>query len=290
MATTFAHTAVVYALISAFLFALTNHLQSIGLDGADPRSGSIVNIATGAVGYWLLAPFYMEAWFWLSTGALWFAVVGLIRPSMSQALALSSIKIMGPTLTSALTASAPLFGALFAILILGEHLDLKTAIGTLAIVAGAAVAAYRRQGVVRGWPLWALLLPLGAALVRATGHAGTKIGLADVPSPSFAVLLGNSVSLVVALAAFKVEGRRITGTMRSHKWFIAAGLCAALSLHFLNSALQIGNLIAVVPIVSASPVFTMLLGLLIFRRETFSWRTVATIALVVPGVILIATR
>jgi drug/metabolite transporter (DMT)-like permease len=37
-------------------------------------------------------------------------------------------------------------------------------------------------------------------------------------------------------------------------------------------------------------VFTMLLGLFVFRRERFSWRMVATIALVVPGVMLVAVK
>ena len=287
---TFPHTAVLFALASAFLFALTNHFQSIGLEKSDARTGSIINIATGAVFYWLLAPFYLESWYWLTWGAFLFALVGIIRPSISSYLAIQSIHVMGPTLTSALTASAPIFGAVFAVFLLGEQLDLKTALGIALVMSGAVVASYRRQGIVRDWALWALALPLGAAFVRASGHAVTKMGLEDVPSPSFAVMLSNTVSLVIALGAFRLEGRRITGTTRSHLWFVASGLTAAVSLHFLNSALQIGTLIAVVPVVSATPVFTMLLGLIVFRREPFSWRTVATIALVVPGVILVAMK
>jgi len=287
---TFPHAAAIFALISAFLFALTNHFQSLGLEGSDARTGSIVNIATGAAFYWLLAPFYLESWYWLTWGALLFALVGIIRPSLSSLLAIQSIHVMGPTLTSALTASAPIFGALFAIFLLGEELDLKTAIGIAAVMAGAMVATYRRQGIVRDWPLWALALPLGAAFVRASGHAVTKLGLEDVPSASFAVMVSNTVSLVIAATAFRAQGRRLVGTVRSYRWFIASGLSAAVSLHFLNSALQIGTLIAVVPIVSATPVFTILLGLIVFRREAFSWRTVATIGLVVPGVILVATK
>ncbi|MEO8651066.1 MAG: hypothetical protein ABI391_02120 [Hyphomicrobiaceae bacterium] len=73
-------------------------------------------------------------------------------------------------------------------------------------------------------------------------------------------------------------------------WFVASGIAAAVSLHFLNSALQIGTLVTVVPIVSAAPVFTMLLGLIVFRREAFSWRTVLTIALVIPVVVLVAVK
>lgn len=282
-------TAVVFALISAFLFALTNHLQNLGLRGSDARSGSLVNIAAGAVMYWLLAPFYLEGWYWFTGACALFALVGLFRPSLSSAMALSSIQYMGPTLTSALTACAPIFGAFFAVTLLGEQLTLRIALGTLAVVAGCAISTYRKQGVVRDWPLWALILPLGAAFVRASGHAGTKLGLEEVASPSFAVLIGNTVSLVVAAIAFRIEGRTFTGDLGSHKWFIAAGIAAGLSLHFLNSALQMGTLVAVVPIVSASPVFTLLLGYLIFKREVITWQTIAAMALVVGGVILVVT-
>ncbi len=285
---TFPHAAVVFALASAFLFALTNHFQSLGLEGSDARTGSLINIGTGAVFYWLLTPFYLESWYWLTWGTLLFALVGIIRPSLSSLLAIQSIHVLGPTLTSALTASAPIFGALFAVFLLGETLDFKTGIGIAAVMAGAVVASYRRQGLVRDWPLWAIALPVGAAFVRATGHAVTKLGLEDVPSASFAVLVSNSVSLAIAASAFRIEGRAVSGTRKSFRWFIASGLTAAVSLHFLNSALQLGDLVAVVPIVSATPVFTMLLGLFVFRRERFSWRMVATIALVVPGVVLVA--
>ena len=285
---TFPHAAILFALASAFLFALTNHFQSLGLEGSDARTGSLINIATGAAFYWLLAPFFLESWYWFTWGMVLFALVGIIRPSLSSFLAIQSIHVMGPTLTSALTASAPIFGALFAIFLLGETLDLKTAIGIAAVMAGAVVASYRPQGIVRDWPLWAISLPVGAAFVRASGHAVTKLGLEDVPSPSFAVLVSNTVSLVIASAAFRIEGRPITGNRKSIGWFVASGIAAAISLHFLNSALQIGELVAVVPIVSATPVFTMLLGLFVFRREKFSWRMVATIALVVPGVMLVA--
>jgi uncharacterized membrane protein len=93
---------------------------------------------------------------------------------------------------------------------------------------------------------------------------------------------------MVALAAFKMQSRPFVGTRQSHMWFIGAGVANALSLQFLNSALQIGDLVAVVPIVSATPVFTMLMGYFWFGREVITARTLWTIALIVPGVILVA--
>jgi drug/metabolite transporter (DMT)-like permease len=50
-----------------------------------------------------------------------------------------------------------------------------------------------------------------------------------------------------------------------------------------------GTLVSVIPIVSASPVFTMLLGYLVFKREIITWQTLAAMALVIPGVILVVT-
>src|SRR5687768_1502212 len=112
-----------YGLASAFLFALSNHFTNMGLERSDARSGTLVSVTTSAVAYWLFAPFYLHSWYWLTTAAVMFAIVGIIRPALSTTLAISSIKMMGPTLTSSLTAATPIFGAIFAILVLGEHLS-----------------------------------------------------------------------------------------------------------------------------------------------------------------------
>jgi len=286
--TSFPYLAPLYALCSAFLFALSNHFTNIGLEGTDARSGTLVSIGASAAIYWIFAPFFVESWYWLTWACVLFVAVGLIRPSLSSVLATSSIKVMGPTLTSALTAATPLFGAFIAISFLGESLTVPIAIGTLAVIAGAVVGAWSPMGVKRSWPVWALALPLGASLIRAVGHAVTKTGLVEVPSASFAVMVSNTVSLAVALIAFKIQARPFVGTRRSILWFLASGIANALSLQFLNSALQVGDLISVVPIVSATPVFTMVMGYLWFGREIISSRTLVTIALIVPGVILVA--
>jgi drug/metabolite transporter (DMT)-like permease len=46
--------------------------------------------------------------------------------------------------------------------------------------------------------------------------------------------------------------------------------------------------LVVIPIVSATPLFTLLMTFVYFGRETITWRTIATIALIVPGVIVVA--
>ena len=62
----------------------------------------------------------------------------------------------------------------------------------------------------------------------------------------------------------------------------------ALAITALNQALLTGQIIVVVPVVSAAPVFTLLLSILVFRRERLTARLIAAVAVVVPSVILIA--
>lgn len=278
-----------YGLASALLFALSNHFSHKGLERSDPRTGTLVTVATSALAYWLFSPLFLQGWYWLTTAALLFAAVGIIRPALSTMMATSSIELMGPTLTSALTAVTPIFGAVFAIVLLGEMMSLPIAIGTGAVVAGAMVAAWNPKGLKRTWPLWAIALPLGASLIRAIGHIATKYGLIELDSPSFAVLVGNTVSLGTAVLFLSHQGRpRLSTSGSSHLWFMAAGIANSLSLQFLNNALAFGDVVAVVPLVSATPVFTLLLGVLFFGREVITWRTLATMALIVPGVVLVA--
>src|SRR5215813_14331013 len=69
-----------YGLASAFLFALSNHFSNMGLQRSDARAGTLVSIATSAGAYWLLAPWFVKSSYWVTTAAVIFAIVGIIRP------------------------------------------------------------------------------------------------------------------------------------------------------------------------------------------------------------------
>ncbi|NQW01208.1 MAG: DMT family transporter [Rhodospirillales bacterium] len=275
------------AVLSAFLFALSMQIQNLGLQNADPRTAALVSILATATVYWLASPLYLESAYWLTAGTLYFAGVGLFRPALSASLAITSIKVMGPSLTSGLAATNPLFAAGFAIILLGEGITTSIALGTCAVVAGVATASYKPGGVKRGWPLWAILLPLGAAFFRALGHPLTMIGMETAPSPLYVGLVSYTVSSIIAFSAYKLEGRKIPRMNRGYAWFAVAGILNGTSIYSLNSALQGGKLLTIAPIVACSPIFTIALGYLVFKRETITWQTAITIALVVLGIILI---
>ena len=238
----------------------------------------------------MLSPWFLETWYWFTTGAALFATIGLFRPFLSANFAMAGIRFLGPTLSTTLASTAPLFSALFAIALLEESMTASLLGGTFAIVTGVVILTYRGN-TTSMWPLWALSLPLGAAILRALAHAVTKLGLDVVPEPLFAGLVGYSVSLLVGLIVASVQHSRIIPSVRwspGMAWFLIGGIINGISLWSLNTALQIGQVITVVPVVSVSPVISFLLGYFIFRKERFTSRIVIAIVLIVPAIVIIA--
>lgn len=279
---------VLFALSSAVLFAISIQFMNLGLKHADPETGSLIHIGVTTVFYWLLSPLFVESWYWLTAATLMFCAVGLFRPVLSANLALNGVRLLGPTLTSTLAATSPLFGVIFGVSLFAEALTWPIVFGTGAIMCGLVAMTGGRGSTKTGWPMWALLLPLGAALFRAIGHVLTKFGYDEVDSAFFAALISYTVSFVVAAGAHRLRGRRVNLRVRGLGWFVLAGLVNGVSVLSVNSALKLGQIITVVPIISASPFVTLLLTLFVFRREAITWRHVVTMSLIVPGVALIA--
>ncbi len=284
---------ILLSLISAGLFSFSILVLHQGLRYADSESGSLIQITATAVCYWLFAPWLVESWMWLTTAALIFGAVGLFKPFLSANAALLSVHYLGPTPTATLAATSPLFAAAFGVFFLGEYLTMPIVLGTVAIMGGSILLAQPgRNGAQRrvSWPLWALSLPLAAAFIRAGADSFLKFGMLELPSPYFAGLVSFSVSVIIASTFYTARHRRLPLLGRGHGngWFVLAGVINAVAVYCMNSALQLGDIIIVIPLVSASPLLTLLLSVLIVRRETITLHSLLAVLLVVPGVIVIA--
>lgn len=279
----------VFALIAAFFFALGGQIQNIGLQTLDSRTGTMLSIGTNALLFWMLAPWLLEPAYFLYPAILIFIALGLIRPALSANLAVAGIKHLGPTLSVTLSATSPLFAAAFGILILDEMLTPQIAMGTLGIIGAVIMLARRKRGVPATWPLWALLMPVGAAVIRAFGHGFVKIGMEYIPDPYFVGLIATTVSFLVTntLWRFNAARPKIGLHHAGTRWFLFAGFFFGTAVMSLNTALYYGSIITVVPIVATSPIFSMFMSVFLFRRETISPKIVLAVLIVMPSVLLI---
>lgn len=278
------------AMGASVVFAFSNHVQHIALDYMDVRTGTIVNVGTTFLFLWLLSPFYFEPETLLSRGAAWFALAGLIVPSLSMTLHTMSVLKIGPGLTAGLASTAPVFAMVLAVLILGELVTFQTLAGTAIVVGGIAVIALRSRGGGASWPMWAMIFPLGAALTRALSHNIVKIGLGDLPNPMTAALIGSATSFAV-IATINLAGRHTLPRWNmGYFWFGLCGILNGIGLVGLNVALGLGDVVVVSPLIATSPVFTLLVGWMFFRREALSWPSVIATIVIFCGCMLIILR
>ena len=281
---------VLLALTAACLFALGQHFARIALRYTDSQTAALFHIGTSALLFWLLSPLYLESHYWSSPVVLLFAAVGLFRPFISANLGMLGTRILGPTIASTMSATSPLFGLGLGFLVLAETLSVEVAIGALGISVGVAVLSWRGEAR-RQWPLYALLFPVGAAFLRALGHAIVKVGFAKLPDPFFAALVAHNVSLLLALLNNRRVRRRHQRVPRTAlPWLILTGLVLGTAVLMLNHALLAGRLVVVAPILACVPLFSLLLGKALFREETLDRRVAIAVLIIVPSVALISAR
>ena len=276
------------ALAAAAQFAAGTLLVKRGLGAVDSVTGAVIQIFVSMLVFALAAPFAVEASFWLSPAVWVFAGIGLARPSFSTILANEGTRRLGPTIATTMESTSPILAVLGGVLFLSEHLTLPIAVGTLGVVGGVAVLSGRGR-LPRSWPLWAVLLPLGAATIRSMAHVGAKWGLQILPSVVMSGLIAYTVSFVVAMAVSVGRGRRVRGGLLhpGAVWFVLAGVTNAGAIFTLNSALMLGQVVLVSPLVATYPLFTMLGSKLFYRSDPISGRMLLGVALTVPSVILI---
>lgn len=280
----------ILSLAISVVFALSNHVQHQAIQFMEVFTGTVIIVGTALVILLVLTPLYLEPATLMSPAIGWFVLAGLIVPSLSMTLHTTSVRLLGPAVSSALTSTSPVFAIAIAVTFLAEAGGLLLYVGTAVIISGIAYLALRSRRSRVNWPLWAILIPLGAALCRGLAHNVVKLGLNDLPNPLTAALVTSTVSLVVLLIALRVTGTRMPSWNPGYWWYALCGTLNGVGLVGLNLAIEMGTITLVAPLVSTTPVFTLLLGWLVFRKESVSVQTVLAMAVIFSGCLMIILR
>lgn len=282
----------VLAALSALCFGTSLVLGRVALRHVDARAGAALSVPTATVLFVLAAPFTVDLAGFSAKGLLLFALVGLFFPALVTLLTFRSNERLGPTMTSAVFGTSPLFAILAAGLFLGERIPPQAAASALGIVAGVALLSWRREAGRHAFAGRRLALPLAGAVVRGFAQAGAKAALLVWPNPFAAIVVGYLVSSGVLLANDRLSGvpRRPPGRA-GVLWVMLTGVVNGLAVLLMYAALSRAPVWQVAPIVAAYPVITVILGSLLLHDEKFSPRVVAgTLITVVAIVHLVGAR
>ena len=282
-------TAILLAFGSAALLGGGVVITQLGLRTVHPLSGAAISIPAFTICFILLSPILLrgETIVWQAVPI--FAAVGLVFPVLLTLLTFASNGALGPVAAAALGNLSPLFSVAIAVIVLLEPLRPLQFAGLVISVVGALVVTITRTTDMRDWRTWALLLPLGASLLRGVIPPVIKIGLEIWPSPIAAGLTGYIFSTLTVLAIERIRtGRFMTQAPLSGRlWFALNGICNGVGTLLLYAALGAGPVTIVAPIYATYPLVTVALSALVLSHVRITLKLVLGTLLAVGGVMLI---
>jgi drug/metabolite transporter (DMT)-like permease len=297
-------TAIALALASAALFgAMSVTLRFALREGAAPEVGALLTIVPALV----VAFTYAAADGIHDVTAAWpFALAGLAAPGASQILFTLAIRDAGPSRTSVLVGTAPLFSVAIALTALGEPVVPLLLVGAVLIVCGGIFLVGERVRP-ESFRLLGYAFALGATVLFASrDNLVRHLALdTDVPASLAATATLASGTLVVAayaavrrasntllLARNRRSGAHAEASntllLASVGRFGLAGLFFGLSYAAQFEAYYRGRVTVVSPLVATESLFGVLFSALLIRRaELIGKGLVAGALLIVAGGALI---
>ena len=276
------------ALGAAACFGSALVVTQFGLKHAASIAGATVSITLTLIAWCALSPLLLDLEAWHVGALALFALVGLFYPALVTLLTYESNRKLGPTLTGAVSCTAPIFAIITAMLLLGEPLGLPIAFGGAVVISGLMLLAGRAP--LQASPGWRLALPLAGALFRGVAQTLTKLGLLLWPSAFAAALVGYATSAAIM---WGTAAARPHGSLRMSRagflWFCAVGTLNGGAVLLMYHALKLGSVGVVSPLVATYPLFTMLFSAIFLKTEMLGTRALVGVLLAVGGVGIIVT-
>lgn len=267
--------ALILAMLSALCFGAGMITARVGLRHLDARSGAAVSIPTATVLFVIAAPFTIERSAFNLAAALVFAAVGLFYPALVTLLTFRANEELGPTITSAISGTAPLFAMLAAALLLGEHIPPQAAVAAVGVAIGVALLSWRPGTTHARMTGNALIWPIAGAVVRGVAQAGAKAGLLLWGNPFAASVIGYLVSSTAVIGAERLRhGGRRTLSRQGLLWFAATGAVNGGAMVLMYSALALAPVSTVAPVIAAYPLVTAIASTLFLRSEKIRMQVV----------------
>ena len=274
------------ALTSACLFGLmTVSLRFALARVPDAELGAILTIGPAAA---VTLPFAVAEG--LELREVWpFLLAGLLWPGLSQLFFTLAVREAGPSRTSVIVGTAPLFSVVIAVALLEEPLEVALVLGALLIVGGGIllVSERERPGHVR---TLGLLFALGSTLVFAVRDNFVRWLSGDTDVPPGLAAAATLIAGGAALAVYVLVTRRgDVVPSRAALWaYLPAGIMFGLSYVCLFEAYYRGRVTVVSPLVATESLWGVTASAVLLRRtELVGARLFAGAGLVVAGGALI---
>jgi drug/metabolite transporter (DMT)-like permease len=283
-------TGMIWAVVAGVGFGVFQTFNRRAVRGMDVYTATFMQLFVSAIVLTLLT-LATEDLSLLRQGSIWawlnFSLAGFLHFFVGWTFLNASQKLIGAARTGSLIGTTPLFGAVFAALILAELPTPISVAGILLIVLGVYLVNYTRsarlapaRGAVGGGSialaaggqpmgLRSLRFGLAAAIFWSLSPTFIRAGLAEVPSPIIGVTIGIIASVLGYAVVLGVRGwpalNAITGDALAFK--LIAAILVGLATWARWIALDLAPVAAVLALSLVSvPVVNILSPLLVGRE------------------------
>jgi len=280
-----------YALQAALCFSVAQIFVRRGLVQSNALTGSVISLGTSATILWLLA-LIMAPLSALSSPAVgYFIAGGFFAPAIGQTLGYIGMERIGVARSSPIVNTSPMFSSVFAVLILGETWLPRNIIGTCLVIIGVVILSVSKP-TAGDWNRTDIVYPVLAALAFGISTNLRKIGLMTVQIPLLAAAVTVGTAFCVLLAVVRLRGgaRILKFNRRSSGWLFGAALVNTGAILSFFSALNLGKIVRVEPLVACNPLITLVLaGIFLRQLEKLSARVVFGAVVTIIGTVLVVT-
>ncbi len=226
----------------------------------------------------------------------WYAAVGVAGPTIGRYCYLVGVSRIGLSRTVPISSAAPIWGTLFAILLLGERPTTMVLLGTLGIVIGVSILGIQddKSQSFKSWFRGALIFPLAASLAYAIAPIFAKLAYTHQMTPSVGMAVSFATANCILLVTKPIlPGQSdIRGDRRGLIWVGGAGAIGICSSFMLWTAFTMASVSTALPLSRIAPIWVLILSYFFLGKlETINSKTVlATICVVAGGVLITAFR
>ena len=288
--------AITLALFSSLLISGTTIIMKKGIERTNPTSAMLVVTLVGTLILVGLSLPQIQLEHLKSKAFLLFILAGIFSPALVRWLYFISLDRIGPSMSSSIISTGPVFTAVIATVFLKEKATLNIVLGIILIIGG--IITFERDihidGKLTVRRKQDLIFALLAAFLVGLAIVIRKMGLNILDEPLFGVTVGFTTSLVfytIMCLAFKGMRSAISLNRKNTLYLCGAGVFLTAGWLTLFYALSYGDAIIVAPLASLHPVMVLGWSYLFFKdMEKITFKTVLGIILVLIGVLLITLR
>ena len=288
---------VFYSLLAAFFFASHSVVVKVGLENSNPAFATLISSTGGVIFLWTLTVLFVPFGEFAHKGVLYLGVAGLLAPSLARVFLYTGIEKVGVSRSEPINGTAPIFGSIGAILVLGERVTVAIGVATILMVLGivvltSSVDTTKNVGGFQ-WRRRDLVFPLIAAVIYGISRVFRKLGMITIASPLAGASVLASISLLFFILLFPFMGKRQEKTLNDRKsifFFLLGGILGGMGQICVLAALRSGDVVIVGPLAHTTPLFALILTYVFLRRsENVTLRVTMSAILVVAGVAILTS-